>query len=136
MFPEEFYICNKTRMKSKGNVETPNKIATLSAEITNKESEKQKDPDFHSKIAYVDIIAKEFKNHRTCYCIFTRDLSNSVSSSKSQKEDSHEDNKGNFEKVKRFISENILGGNEAISMSILQSTYNIGANNTHTTGEN
>ena len=117
LFPEECNICNKTRIKSKGKVETPDKIATLSAERTIKESAKQKDPDFHSKIVYVDLIAKEFKYHRTCYRNFTRDyLSNSTSSSKSQEEDSHDGNKGDFKKVKRFISENILGGMEAISM--------------------
>ena len=50
LFPEECNIFNKTRTKSKGKVETPDKIATLSAERTIKESAKQKDPDFHSKI--------------------------------------------------------------------------------------
>ena len=86
MFPEECDICNKIRIKSKGRVETPDKIAALSAERTIKESAKQKDPDFHSKIVYVDLIAKEFKYHRTCYRNFTRDyLSNSTSSFKSKK---------------------------------------------------
>lgn len=32
LFPEKFYTLNKTRIKSKGKVETPHKIATLSAE--------------------------------------------------------------------------------------------------------
>ena len=92
MFPEECNICNKTRIKSKGKIETPDKIATLSAERTIKESAKQWNPDFHSKSAYVDLLAKEFKYHRTCYHNITQDyLSNSASSSKSQKED--EDNK-------------------------------------------
>ena len=101
-------IFNKTCIKSKGKVETRNKIATLSAERTIKESVKQKDSDFHSKIAYVDVIAKEFMYHRTCHCNLTRDfLSNSASSSKSQEKDSHKDNKEDFEKFKRFISGNI-----------------------------
>ena len=96
-----------------------------------KESEKQKGPDFHSKLAYVDLVAYKFKYRQTCSHNFTQDyLSNSTSFCKSQKEDSHEDNKRNSEKVKRFVSENILGGNEAISMSILQGVYGIGANST------
>ena len=129
MFPEECNICNKTCIKSKGKVETPDKIATFLAERTVKESAKQKDPDFNSKIAYVDVIAKEFRYHRTCYRNFTQDyLSNSATSFKSQEEDSHEASKGDFEKAKRFISENILGGNEAISMSSLQGIYGIRAN--------
>ena len=61
LFPEECNICSKTRIKSTGKVETPDKIATLPAEGTIKVSAKQKDPDFHSKIVYVDLIAKEFK---------------------------------------------------------------------------
>ena len=66
-----------------------------------------------------------------CYRNFTRDyLSNSTSSSKSQEEDSYDDNEGDCEKVKKFISENILGGNEAISMNILQDICVIGANDT------
>ena len=59
LFPEECNICNKTRIKSKGKVEALDKIATLSAERTIKESAKQMDPDFHSIIAYADLIAKE-----------------------------------------------------------------------------
>ena len=35
---------------------------------------------------------------------------------------------GDFKKVKRFISENILGGNGAISIIILQGIYGIGQN--------
>ena len=98
---------------------------------TIKGSAKQKEPDFHSKLAYVYLIATEFKYHRTCYRNCTLDyLPNSTSSSKNQEADSHEDNKGNFEKVKRFVSENILDGNKAISVSILQSIYGIGANDT------
>ena len=44
LFPEECNICNKTRIKFKGKVETPDKIATLSAERTIKERAKEKDP--------------------------------------------------------------------------------------------
>ena len=93
LFPEECNIYNKTRTKSKAKEETPDKIATLSAERTITECAKQKDPDFHSKIAYVDLIAREFKYHRTYYRNFTWDyLSNSASSSISQREGSYEDN--------------------------------------------
>ena len=74
---------------------------------------------------------RSLKYDRTCYSNLTRYyLSNSTNSSKSQEEDSQDGNKGDFEKVKRFISENILGGNEAISMNILQNIYGIGANDT------
>ena len=131
LFLEECNIYSKTRTKSKGKVETPDKIATLSAERTINQSAKQKDPDFHSKIACVNLTAKEFNYHRTCYRNFTRDyLSNYASSSKSQEEDSHEDNNGDFQKVKRFIFKNILGGCEAILMNILQGIYSIGENDT------
>ena len=79
-------------MKSKGKVETPDKIATLSVDRTIKESAKQKDPDFHSKIADVDLIAKEVQYHQTSCLNFTGEyLSNSASSSLSQKEDSNKD---------------------------------------------
>ena len=103
----------------------------MSAKRTIKESAEHKDPDFHSKIVYVDLIEKEFKYHRTCYRNFTRDyLSNCMNSSNSQEEDNHDGNKGDFEKVKRFISENILCGNEASSINILLDIYVIGANDT------
>ena len=102
-------------MKSEGKVETPDKIATLSAERTIKKSAKQKDPVFYSKIAYVGLIAEEFTYHRACYRNFTRKyLSNSASSSKNQEKDSHEDNKGDVENFKRFTFENISVRNEAI----------------------
>ena len=71
LLPKECNICNKTRIKSKGKEEALDKTATLSAERTITESAKQKDPDFHSKISYVDLIAKEFKYHRTYYRNFT-----------------------------------------------------------------
>ena len=48
-------ICNKTRIKSKEKVENPDKIATLSAKRTIKESTKQNDPHFYSKTVYVDL---------------------------------------------------------------------------------
>ena len=61
-----------------------------------------------ARVHYVDLIAKEFTYHRTCYRNLTRDyLSNSATSSKSQEEGSHEDNKGDFEKVKRFFLKHI-----------------------------
>ena len=108
LFLEECNIFNKTCIKSKEKVGTRDKIATLSAERTIKEYVKQKDSDFYSKIAYVDVIAKEFMYHRTCHRNLTRDyLSNSASSSKSQEKGSHKDNKEDFEKFKRLISENI-----------------------------
>ena len=40
LFLEECNICNKTSIKSKGKVEAPDKIATLSAERAIKESAK------------------------------------------------------------------------------------------------
>ena len=41
-------ICKKTRIKPKGKAETPDEIATLSAETTIKVSAKQKNRDSHS----------------------------------------------------------------------------------------
>ena len=77
-------ICKKTRIKPKGKAETPDEIATLSAETTIKVSAKQKNRDSHSKIAYVNLIEMESTYHRTCYRNLTREyLSNSANSSKS-----------------------------------------------------
>ena len=57
-----------------------------------------------ARVHYVDLIAKEFTYHRTCYRNLTRDyLSNSATSSKSQEEGSHEDNKGILRKSKDFF---------------------------------
>ena len=57
-----------------------------------------------ARVHYVDLIAKEFTYHRTCYRNLTRDyLSNSATSSKSQEEGSQEDNKGILRKSKDFF---------------------------------
>ena len=63
-----------------------------------------------------DLIAKEFKYHEHCYTDFTRSRPNVESN---EKESSYD--KGDFEKVKNLVSEEVISNGRAISMSIAYS---------------
>ena len=99
---------------SKDQIRTLVTCETKTAESAIKEAAKTKDEDLYQQIVSVDLIAKEFRYHAICYNDFTKPTSNS----------SNVNTQSDFEKVVEFISENVLNGQQAVSMKTLTQLYN------------
>ena len=69
-----------------------------------------------------DLIAKEFK-YEHCYIDFTRSRPNIESN---EKKSSY--NKGDFEKVKNLVSEEVISNGRAISTRVLHIAYGLNEN--------
>ena len=63
----------------------------------------------------VDLIAKELMTHKQCYLEYTRCLEDS----EAENSDQNVDDKGDFEGVKAFINQAVLGCNKAVSISVV-----------------
>ena len=73
-----------------------------------------------------DLIAKEFKYHEYCYIKFTRGFGNSAKDSNITSPDStNVYSKGDFNKVKLMIKNEVLMNGRAISMNVLHSAYGL-----------
>ena len=103
----------------------PKTISTYNAVNTISNAAKNNDQELYSMIKDEDLIAKEFKYHEHCYIDFTRN--NSLPHTQlNEKEDVYD--KGDFEKVKNLISEEVLYNGRAISIRVFHSAYGLKEN--------
>ena len=66
-------ICSKERIKVGGKFQFPTKILTKSAEETLKNAANlRNDQKMITAVTGIDLIAKEFSKHQTCYVNYTR----------------------------------------------------------------
>ena len=66
-------ICSKERIKVGGKFQFPTKILTRSAEETLKNAAHlRNDQTMITAVTGIDLIAKEFSKHQTCYINYTR----------------------------------------------------------------
>ena len=119
LFSKICFYCKKYRKtKKKVTYNARNAEANIKAAAQIK-----KDGERLIQFQGVDLIEKELMTHDQCYREYTRCLN--VSDDADVSIITSED-KGNFEKVKTFIRETMLGLNKAVSMSAVQEIYGTG----------
>ena len=85
-------------------------------------AEKKNDIERLGQFRGVDLIAKEFMTHKQCYLEYTRCLEDS----EADNSDQNVDDKGDFEGVKAFINQAVLGCDKAVSISVVHEIYGTG----------
>ena len=133
LYPDHCQICGKYRIQQRrGKSLYPHKILTLNAEAAIKNSAKLKDLVHYAEIVNVDLVAKEYKVHDSCYKKFVITKSTLDEASKLQSEGASESHKNapyavsNFDEVKEFVSDIILQDQRAVSISSLHDIYGLG----------
>ena len=140
LYPNECQLCGKNRIQHKNVRYIPYKITSFAAVLAIKEAAKSKDLTHYAEIENVDLIAKEYKVHETCYKKFTKGFT--ATSSNDCENDPTDITKlnatdepsterlsydhSNFDQVKEFVKDMILNDQRAISMKSLHNIYGIG----------
>ena len=105
----------KNRIAVNKKEEFPTKIVTYEAQETLlKIATEKNDFDLLGAIKDVDLIASEFKNHKSCYKSYTR-------SAKNNSKPSYE--KGNFEAVCNVIEDEVIFKSKSFSIDALLNLY-------------
>ena len=90
-------------------------------------AEKKNDIERLGQFRGVDLIAKELMTHKQCYLEYTHCLDDSeAEDSEAENSDQNADDKGDFEGVKAFINQAVLGCNKAVSISVVHEIYGTG----------
>ena len=111
LFPEYYYFCKKNRITVKKQDEYPTNIVTYEAQETLVNVAGAKvDFELLGAIKDVDLIAGEFKKHKSCYKSYTRTRPSKVQSNEPAYE------KGNFEAVCSTINSEIIEQRKSISI--------------------
>lgn len=123
-FPNVCMICKKEGViQVKRKRQSLSKILTKSAELTLKDAASMRNgKEMLIAVKDTDLIAKDFQKHESCY----RDYTRIVWRSEPAELDNSEDGSGDFNAVCGVIEENILKGQQCISMDTLMVTYGIG----------
>ena len=112
----------KRKNKVGGKFQFLTKILTKSAEETLKNAAHlRNDQTMITAVTGIDLIAKEFSKHQTCYINCTRisrETKNSASSSE-------RDTTGDFQSVCNVIEKLVLGQQKCVSMETIVSSYGI-----------
>lgn len=98
-----------------------------------KEAAKQRNNELFIEIKDEDLIAKEFKYHYHCYVNLTRGFAEKSRSEKISEAETSSSNiyeKGDFEKVEKFVLNEIIGNGRAVSMKELHSLYGLSVDDT------
>ena len=137
-FGPQCQICNKEDKKVDGKKFKPYKILTRDAEAAIKNAAKSKDPAHYFDILNVDLVVKEYKVHAQCYKSFVK-LSTAKASTNKRKTGESVDQEGkisgssydtsNFDDVKQFVYDVVLGDQRAISIGSLHELYGLGIGN-------
>ena len=127
IYPKECNICSKFRVQHKNKKFEPYKITTKNAQSAIKNAAKATDETLYIEISNLDLIAKEFKVHEHCYQNFTRGFSHAQSSSLSSSSQAKPFiyDTGKFEKVKEYVSIEVLGLGKAVSLKTLHQIYDL-----------
>eukprot|EP00112_Aurelia_sp_Birch-Aquarium-sp1_P017646 Seg411.7 transcript_id=Seg411.7/GoldUCD/mRNA.D3Y31 product="hypothetical protein" protein_id=Seg411.7/GoldUCD/D3Y31 len=120
LFPDLCMICQKKTLKVNNKRQPITKIVTKTAERTLKASAHVRDDkDMVVAVAETDLIAKEFQKHEKCYREYTR----VVRESASEMEKDQDEVKGNFDAVLSMVDNDVLQGQQCISMETLMNEY-------------
>ena len=120
-------------MQYKNKKYEPYKVVTLDAEQKIKAAAKLKDPKLYAEINHLDLIAKEFKVHNHCYKNYTRDVSVSSASSTSSSSTLSTNipyDKGDFEAVKKVLTNDVIGCGKVVTMKNLHHIYGLATGDT------
>eukprot|EP00794_Sanderia_malayensis_P019309 gene19309-21233_t len=122
VYPKECNFCKKYRIKRHQKHYYPTTISTLQHNTFNtfqqavstikQAAEANEDQSLYFEIKDLDLIAKEFKYHNSCYKEYTR--KEKVSLSTVAEGDERES--GDFKAVVKCIAEKVLQENQAVSM--------------------
>ena len=82
-------------------------------------AQKKNDIERLGQFRGVDLTAKELMTHKQCYLEYTRCLEDS----EAENSDQNVDDKGDFEGVKAFVNQAVLGCNKAVSISVVHKIY-------------
>ena len=120
LFPQVCFYCQRNRKTVKRTVHKAYKIIMDKVESNIKAAaEKKNDIERLGQFREVDLIAKELMTHKQCYLEYTRCLEDS----EAENSDQNVDDKGDFEGVKEFINQAVLGCNKAVSISGVHEIY-------------
>ena len=144
-YPKECYICKKYKIKYKREMKYPKTISDNRAAFTIKAAAKENDPDMYYEIKDVDLYSSEFKYHQEpCYKKFCKGYYASDRERELEANTVTESNEsndlgileeaepctssyasGNYDAVKNLIKENVIKGNQAISITALHEVYGL-----------
>ena len=120
-------------MQHRNKKHVPYNITSHAASVAIKNASKSKDPLHFCEIKDMDLIAKEYKVHQPCYQKFTKGSAlkckETSSSSRIQNLNQHEEeqlNISNFDEVKAYVRDIVIGDQCATSMKIKHNIYGIG----------
>ena len=126
---KRYNLISKFRVQYNTKKYEPYTITTQNAENTIKAAVKDKDETLYINIKDLDLIAKEFKVHSHCYQQYTNGYAfgsrSSTSSSVQDMATNNCYNCGNFEQVKEYVEDKVLGLGNAVSMNILHEIYGL-----------
>ena len=138
LYPDNCQICGKIRIQIKNVRSTPYKITSFDAASSIKRAAKAKDPSHYCEIENVDLIAKEYKVHKTCYITFKRGFlaanntevekgTNGLSeASTSAQTEKLPYDRSNFEEVREYVRDVVLNQIYATSIKVLHEIYGLG----------
>ena len=123
LFPQVCFYCQQNRKTVKRAVHKAYKITMDKVESNIKAAaEKKNDIERLGQFRGVDLIAKELMTHQQCYLEYTRCLEDS----EAENSDQNVNDKGDFEGVKAFINQAVLGCSKAVSISVVHEIYGTG----------
>ena len=129
LYPKECNLCSKFRVQYRNKRYEPYQIVTEDAQRKIKAAAKVKDQNLYAEINHLDLISREFKVHRHCYQNFTRDVTESsstcVTASSASTSISIPYDKANFEAVKNFLSNEVIGCGKVTTMKHLHNLYDL-----------
>ena len=135
VYAEECNLCSKFRVSHNTSRVTPYSIKTSNAVNAINAAAAVKNKKLYDKVRDLDLIEREFKEHKYFYQDFTHGCASGVASVKknstpqnSPRPPTYE--KGDFDKVKEFITSHIIEEGQCISMKILSEIYGLGVGDT------
>ena len=121
-FPNHCMFCKKSRIAVKKKEIKLSKIVTVTAQETlMKAAEFKNDFERFGSISGVDLIAKEFQKHDTCYRVYTGPIVEMDKNTVEKNERMYE--RGNFENVRKTVDDLIIGQMKCISIQSLLQIY-------------
>ena len=124
--PKICNICGKNKIydkKSRNTTATLITITTDDACQAIKMAAREKNPSMYTEIHELDLVAKEYKYHRSCCVTFTFGFTAGGSSTTLDKNETDSIEITNFEGVKTYISTNVLLLKQVDSIRVLQNIY-------------
>ena len=126
LYPKECNFCKKYRVKRKQRHYLPITITTEQTANTLKQAaEAHEDQSLFYEIKDVDLIAKEFKYHESCYKEFTRKNKKVPEIVEEEDDTSRYSISGGVKAVFNCIEEKILKENQAVSMKVLHDIFGL-----------